>query len=233
MGARFAGRMLGALAIVLSVGAAVQFLNEEPGQFTRMVWVVGTCLPLAMRRRFPIVCHALQVGFQILAQRTPVSISLLAIFIGLYSVGVYSRWRVPFLVWLVLGSVWIGVAFPDSRTNVPSWASELVGGLAVWLAGNAMHQRQLQTEALRGRAEQLERERELSTRLARADERQRIARELHDVVAHSVSVMVVQAGAARTLLPRDPRTAAPAWPRSAGRSPARGRRPRPGGRSPR
>jgi len=73
-----------------------------------------------------------------------------------------------------------------------------------------MHQHQLQTEALRERSQQLERERELSTRLARADERQRIARELHDVVAHSVSVMVVQAGAARTLVGRDSERAATA-----------------------
>src|SRR5262249_4840917 len=150
------------------------------------------------------VVHFLQVGFQILAQRTPVSISLLAIFVGLYSVAVYSRWRLLFLIWLAVGSVWIGLAVSESRTNAPSWASELVRGLAVWLAGNAMHQRQLQTEALRERAEQLERERDLSARLARSDERQRIARELHDVVAHSVSVMVVQAGAARTVLQREP-----------------------------
>jgi signal transduction histidine kinase len=145
-----------------------------------------------------------------MAQRTPVSISLLAIFIGLYSVAVYSRWRVFFLAWLVLGSIWIGVAFPDSHANVPSWAAELVGGMTVWLAGNAMHQRQLQTESLRGRTAQLERERELNMRIARADERQRIARELHDVVAHSVSVMVVQAGAARTLLQRQPERSAEA-----------------------
>ena len=138
----------GVLAVVLSVGAAVQLLTEEPGNFTRMVWVMGTCLPLVIRRRLPIVCHALQVGFQIMAQRTPVSISLLAVFIGLYSVAVYSRWRVPFLAWLALGAVLIGVAFPESRTNVPSWASELVGGLAVWLAGSAMHQRHLQADAV-------------------------------------------------------------------------------------
>jgi signal transduction histidine kinase len=200
----------GVLAVALSVAAALQLLNEEPGNVTRMAWVIGTCVPLVIRRRAPILCHAIQVGCQIGAQRTPVSISMLALFIGLYSVGVYSRWRVPFLAWLAAGSVLLAVLFPESHIDVPSWASELVGGMAVWLAGSAMHQRQLQTEALRERSQQLERERELSTRLARADERQRIARELHDVVAHSVSVMVVQAGAARSLIGRDAERAAEA-----------------------
>src|SRR5205085_4620322 len=122
------------LAVVLSVAAGVQLLSEEPGNVPRMLSVMGTGLPLVVRRRLPIACQFAQVVCQVLAQRTPVSISLLAIFIGLYSVAVYSRWRALFLVWLVLGSIWIGVAFPDSRAVVPSWAAELVGGMTVWLA---------------------------------------------------------------------------------------------------
>jgi hypothetical protein len=51
----------GALAVALSVGVALQLLSEEPGQFTEMVWVIGTCLPLVLRRRYPIVCHALHL----------------------------------------------------------------------------------------------------------------------------------------------------------------------------
>src|SRR5438105_127047 len=69
--------------------------------------------------------------------------------------------------------------------------------------GKAVHDRQVRGDVLEERNRQLEREQELSTRVALANERQRIARELHDVVAHSVSVMVVQAGAARTQLRRD------------------------------
>src|SRR5712691_266448 len=72
----------------------------------------------------------------------------------------------------------------------------------MWLAGSAMRERQGRNAILEQRARQLEHERELGAMVAVADERARIARELHDVIAHSVSVMVVQAGAARRLLAR-------------------------------
>jgi signal transduction histidine kinase len=86
----------------------------------------------------------------------------------------------------------------------------LVAGIGVWLAGNTVRERTSRAEMLEERARRLERERELNMHVARADERQRIARELHDVVAHSVSVMVVQAGAARTTLTRQPELSAEA-----------------------
>ena len=66
-----------------------------------------------------------------------------------------------------------------------------------WLAGFTLHLRAEQAEAAKERAAQAEREREAAARLAVAEERARIARELHDVVAHAVSVMVLQAGAVR------------------------------------
>ncbi|HLZ31541.1 MAG TPA: histidine kinase [Chloroflexota bacterium] len=198
----------GLLAVALSVAAGAQLLAVEPGNFRRLVPVVGTCLPLVLRRRYPLVGHALQVACAVLTQRQPVSASLLAIFIGVYSVAVYSRWRVPYLIWLVIGAAALGFEFPDSSPSMPAWALLLVGGFGVWLAGSAVRDHQLRGDMLEERALRLERERELSTRVALADERQRIARELHDVVAHSVSVMVVQTGAARTLLARAPDQAA-------------------------
>ena len=70
-----------------------------------------------------------------------------------------------------------------------------------WLAGFALHERAEQAEAAEARATQAEREREVAARIAVAEERARIARELHDVVAHSVSVMVLQVGAVRHKLP--------------------------------
>jgi signal transduction histidine kinase len=72
-----------------------------------------------------------------------------------------------------------------------------------WLAGYAMRERAEQAEAAEERATHAEREREENARRAVFEERVRIARELHDVVAHHVSMMGVQAGAARVVIDRD------------------------------
>src|SRR4029077_7491384 len=71
---------------------------------------------------------------------------------------------------------------------------------AAWAAGVAVHRRLERETALVARAVVLEAERDEIAETAVAEERQRIARELHDVIAHSVSVMTVQAGAVRRLL---------------------------------
>jgi signal transduction histidine kinase len=70
-----------------------------------------------------------------------------------------------------------------------------------WVAGFALRERAEQAEAAEGRAAQAERERDVAARIAVAEERVRIARELHDIVAHAVSVMVLQVGAVRHKLP--------------------------------
>lgn len=70
-----------------------------------------------------------------------------------------------------------------------------------WLVGFALRERAEQTEAAEERAARAERDRETAARLAVAEERSRIARELHDVVAHAVSVMVLQVGAVRHRMP--------------------------------
>jgi len=70
-----------------------------------------------------------------------------------------------------------------------------------WLAGFAVRERSEQAEAAEARAAIAERERDAAARIAVAEERARIARELHDIVAHAVSVMVLQVGAVRHKLP--------------------------------
>ncbi len=205
---RFDAHVLDALlAVAFAVGAGAQYLQEEPNNLPRLVPVIGTALPLAWRRRFPLASYLVQIACAILSQRQPVTVSLLAMFVGFYSVAVYSSHRrAPFVV-PVIGAVCLAIFVPFSYPAVPAWGLELVGGLAVSLAGNTVRQRQAQANALAERARQLERERELATQLALADERARVARELHDIVAHSVSVMVVQAGAARAVVGREPKRA--------------------------
>ena len=79
---------------------------------------------------------------------------------------------------------------------IPAWVFIIV----FWFIGKTIRQRRLQAVELEDRASQLELEREEKARVAVADERSRISRELHDIIAHSVSVMVVQAQAAERLL---------------------------------
>jgi signal transduction histidine kinase len=200
----------GALAVALSAGATAQLLSEEPQRPQSIISVLGTGLPLAWRRQFPLGAQLAQIAFGILGARQPVTISTLAIFVGLYSVAVYARWRWTAPVIVIIGGLVLLVLVPRSYQSVPSWASTLVGGTAIWLAGNTVRDNKARADLLAERAQRLEHERELATRLALADERQRIARELHDVVAHSVSVMVVQAGAARTLVTKQPARASEA-----------------------
>ena len=89
-----------------------------------------------------------------------------------------------------------------------AWTSTLAGDLALvfvpFLVGLALRQQRLRAEALEQLAVQLEREREERARTAVAEERTRIARELHDEVAHAMSVIAVQADAAEGALGRDP-----------------------------
>jgi signal transduction histidine kinase len=92
----------------------------------------------------------------------------------------------------------------DSEMDLVSW---LLVGIGLPLAAFALRRRGDRAVALEAEAERLAREREEQARAAVAAERARIARDLHDVIAHSVSVMTVQGGAARLLLEQDARRA--------------------------
>jgi signal transduction histidine kinase len=92
----------------------------------------------------------------------------------------------------------------DARIDAAAGASAVAVALAVALTAFVVERRGRRADELEARAARLEQEREERDRAAAAAERLRIARELHDVVAHSVSVMTVQAGAARVVLDAQP-----------------------------
>jgi signal transduction histidine kinase len=108
---------------------------------------------------------------------------------------------------VALSQVFSAVYHPFSPADVVS--NCVIVGIA-WILGDNLRTRRAYTASLEERATRLEREQEASAQRAVYQERARVARELHDVVAHSVSVMVVQAGAARRVLRRDPERASEA-----------------------
>src|SRR5207244_10488395 len=119
---------------------------------------------------------------------------LIPALIAVYSVAAHGRRWVAFAggaISLAAGLIWLGV--DDFLLPIV-----MFGG--AWLAGRLVQNRQRYAQLFAERARVLERERDANARVAAAEERVRIAREMHDVVGHSVSVMVVQAGAERLAL---------------------------------
>ena len=154
-------------------------------------------VPLAWRRRTPLAAVAVVMGAfaaqSLILDRTP-DIELIPALIAVYSVAAHGEGWTAFAggaYGLVAGVIWLGIG--DFLLPVV-----IFGG--AWFAGRLVRKRQLFAQVFAERARVLERERDANARLAAAEERVRIARELHDAVGHSVSVMVVQAGAERMAL---------------------------------
>jgi signal transduction histidine kinase len=104
---------------------------------------------------------------------------------------------------LVIGLLLVSGMIVDA-VGVGAVISTVAVLVAAYLFGDNLRRRRLHLESLAERAERAEREQELIARSRVRDERSRLARELHDVVAHSVSVMIIQSGAARRSLPDRP-----------------------------
>jgi signal transduction histidine kinase len=168
---------------------------------------------LALRRVTPLATAAVvavAIAAPMLATALTVTLwgDLLPILLATFSVARHSEWVRASLgaVTVVAGLVVVFLRNPESGTvgNIPFVAVPLA---VCFVAGRVLRARAHSHSHDRARARQLEAEREEAIRAALAEERARIARELHDIVAHCVSVMVVQAGAAEDLLDRDPQKA--------------------------
>jgi signal transduction histidine kinase len=137
---------------------------------------------------------------------------MLVLIAAFTAVGSYTRTRREAVVGLGIGLALLAILFgleaavaSDAETATPVGDLVFVGGIVAvfWALALALRERSLHADALEDRAERLEREREARAREAVAEERARIARELHDVVAHSVSVIAVQTGSMRRRLRHD------------------------------
>ncbi|MFC9841894.1 sensor histidine kinase [Streptomyces sp. NPDC060223] len=168
------------------------------------VLVVLSALPLAAMRRYPLTVFAV-VMTAVLAIGDEASwINVLTIVIGAYSAVMYSRYRAGALAGLVVAAVLAGLAFRDAEPMLPAWSSPAVVLLVAGVGAGLVRFSRRRLAASRDRFTELQKAQEETMRRAVEEERARIAAELHDVVTHNVSVMVIQAGAARKVMDAAP-----------------------------
>lgn len=168
------------------------------------VLVVLSALPLAARRRYPLAVFAVVVGAALGIGDDASWINVLTCVIGTYSAVMYSRYRAGAMTGLVVAAVLVGVAFRATDPVLPGWSSPGVVLLVAGVLASVVRFGQRRLAASRDRFAALEQAHEEATRRAVEEERARIAAELHDVVTHNVSVMVIQAGAARKVMDAAP-----------------------------
>jgi signal transduction histidine kinase len=187
--------------------------RDSPGAPPTTLWIaiptVGVLVLLLLaRRRFPF---AVPAGYWLLAAAISFGDGVLLAFVGSLSiVGLASAFllgnlRNPLKAGAGLIIVLVGIVIVVY--NIPGeTVSDLVfiplRFVVAWVAGYALRERAEQAEAAEMRAALAEQERDAAARIAVAEERARIARELHDIVAHAMSVMVLQVGAVRHKLPQ-------------------------------
>ncbi|GAA3137005.1 hypothetical protein GCM10017600_53210 [Streptosporangium carneum] len=170
-----------------------------------LILVVLTALPLALRRRYPLVAFWTVLAAALTIHEGATWITVLACAVAAYSVVAHGRNRVLAVAGLVLAAVLTGAAFRDVAPQLPNWLGPFVVLLGAGVAASLVHFWQQQLRASRRRLAELQRAQEETTRRAVEAERARIAGELHDVVTHNVSVMVIQAGAARKVMGTEPK----------------------------
>ncbi|WP_344597086.1 sensor histidine kinase [Actinomadura vinacea] len=173
-----------------------------------LVVIVAMTMMLAFRRTRPLAALCVIVaGWVVLTVwHYPPSIpDFAAYLVAVYSVAAHRGLAISALGGLVALVALNGflVAFPG-ELGIMSFMTDNALVIGLWVLGRNLRLRRAYFAELEDRAARLERARGTDARAARVEERSRIARELHDVVAHHVSVMTVQAGAARRILDRHP-----------------------------
>ena len=211
----------GALALLLTALAALSAGTHEFGAraLLNIPLTLGMVGPVVFRREHPVGAFTavIIVGALQVLLGWPVS-SDLSVLIMLYTLAAYRSRRTSLLG---LAICLLGAAVAVVRWH-PAGVSDRLYAIGVdaavfgapvllaWLLGDSARWRRVYYQALEERARRLERERDAQAKVAAAAERARIARELHDVVAHNVSVMVVQADGAAYALDSSPQRAADA-----------------------
>jgi len=165
-------------------------------------------LPLLLRRRYPLPVLAVVLPASIAAQFVVGVLPPFALGLALYTVASHTERRVALRAGVAALATLVVLLLVrngfDARESV---VHLIIFASATWILGDNVRTKRAYYRELEERAERLEREREENIQHAAAEEQERIARELHDVIAHSVSVMVVQAAAANDIFERQPERA--------------------------
>jgi signal transduction histidine kinase len=200
-----------ALALtVISVGSVVGSRTRYGFAIPVLAAVAAlfTTVPISLRRYRPLGVLAVTVSAEtlllIFSNDSPVPVGVI---VALYTVAAYCERRVS-----IRAAAWVAVPITVGEiVNNGPHVGRVIPELAViaiaWVIGDNLRTRRAYLSALKERAARLEREREEKADRAVIEERARIARELHDVIAHNVSVMVVQAAAGEEVFDEDPERA--------------------------
>jgi signal transduction histidine kinase len=161
--------------------------------------------PLALRRIWPLTAFWPVLGATV---ATPgyrdTVVTLIVVIVAAYSAVAYSRFRGAAMLCVPAGGLLATAALHGTLPQLPDGSTALWLLIPILVVGNAMHIWRRQAGDSQARLARLQAEHEAATRQALELERARIAGELHDVVTHNVSVMIVQAGAARQVLAAAP-----------------------------
>lgn len=171
----------------------------------RVLLATVSTAPLALRRVWPLTAFWLILGA---AAVTPgyreTVITVIVVIVAAYSALAYSRFYGAAMLSVPAAGLLVTAAFHGTLPQLRDSSATLLLFGPILVAGNAMHVWRRQAGDSQARLARLQAEHEAATRRALELERVRIAGELHDVVTHNVSVMIVQAGAARQVLAAAP-----------------------------
>jgi signal transduction histidine kinase len=192
--------MLAAAAAALSISLFASELSPAglPGGVVVLGYALALLhtLALAARRRFPlaVLATSLASGLAFAAIGLPTFVLGPAILVPVYTVAAYCEWRASLAGLAAAELALAAVQLTPAEAELSTWVGNTLVLAAAWLLGNFVGDRRAYATQLEERTAELEQAREDLARRAVAEERLRLARELHDVVAHSMSVIAVQSG---------------------------------------
>jgi signal transduction histidine kinase len=196
-----------ALALALGVVCLQSAVDKDPA-WAAVALVELSVLPLALRRSCPLTVLATTLAAAIAGDLLFSGFLLPGPLIALYTVAAHRERRLAIGAAAATAVALVVPAVAGRGVASAGFAVAMYAGFAVaWLLGDNLRTRRAYLAEVEARAERAEREREERARRAVAAERARIARELHDVISHNVSVMVVQAAAARDVHAQRPERA--------------------------